>query len=327
MRSNFLLTLTALIWGTAFVAQSVGMDYVGPFTFLASRNFIAVIVLLPLIKIMSSGKKKDPDRILKETASGKVMSPADGNVNGYAKDTSEHDENAKGTKFLVIGGIACGTILCIASSFQQVGIAHTTVGKAGFLTAMYILIVPLLGLFVKKKVPLKVWISVAIAIAGLYLLCMTESLRLSFGDTMVIICAFCYSLHILVIDYFSPHVDGVKLSCIQFLTCGILSLIMALIFESPSISSLILAWMPILYAGALSSGVGYTLQVVAQKDTDPVIASLLMSLESAFALLAGWVILGQRLSSKELFGCLLMFAAIMLAQIPVEKWFGKDAKS
>lgn len=293
MRSNLMLVLTAFIWGVAFVAQSVGMDYVGPFTFISVRNFIATLVLLPCIRLLD--KVNPSDRL------------------------SENDKNPHGGPTLIIGGIVCGICLAVASAFQQIGISYTTVGKAGFITAMYIVIVPILGLFIKKKVRIIAWISVAISVAGLYLLCMTESLSLSRGDLLVLICAFCFALHIMVIDYFSPRVDGIRMSCIQFLTCGIVCAVPALLTESPDIHSILAAWLPILYAGALSSAVGYTLQIVAQKNTDPVIASLLMSLESAFSLLAGWVLLNQRLSAREMCGCILMFVAIILSQLPEKK--------
>ena len=290
MRSNLMLVLTAFIWGVAFVAQSVGMDYVGPFTFISVRNFIAALVLLPCIRLLD---KATPSKTL-----------------------SENDKNSHGGPTLIIGGIICGICLAVASAFQQIGIAYTTVGKAGFITAMYIVIVPILGLFVGKRVRIIAWISVAISVVGLYLLCMTESLSLSRGDLLVLICAFCFSLHIMAIDHFSPKVDGIRMSCIQFLTCGIVCAIPALLTESPDIHSILAAWLPILYAGALSSAVGYTLQIIAQKNTDPVIASLLMSLESAFSLLAGWVLLNQCLSPREMCGCALMFAAIILSQLP-----------
>ena len=252
MRSNLMLVLTAFIWGVAFVAQSVGMDYVGPFTFISVRNFIATLVLLPCIRLLDK------------------VNPSD--------KLSENDKNPHGGPTLIIGGIVCGICLAVASAFQQIGISYTTVGKAGFITAMYIVIVPILGLFIKKKVRVIAWISVAISVAGLYLLCMTESLSLSRGDLLVLICAFCFALHIMVIDYFSPRVDGIRMSCIQFLTCGIVCAVPALLTESPDIHSILAAWLPILYAGALSSAVGDTLQIVAQKNTDPVFASLLMSL-------------------------------------------------
>ncbi len=285
MGSNLLLGLAALIWGVAFVAQSVGMEYVGAFTFNASRFLIGGAVLIPLIRAGNRGKER----------------------------------NKAGEKMAVKGGICCGFVLFVASSFQQFGVAHTTVGKAGFITALYIVIVPLLGIFMKKKVSWSVWLSVALATVGMYLLCMTEGLKVGRGDVLVFLCAVCFSFHILVIDYFSPKADGVVISCVQFFTAGICSAVMALIFETVSIASVAAAWAPILYAGVMSCGVGYTLQVVAQKNTDPVLASLILSLESAFSLLAGWVILGQKLSPKELGGCLLVFLAIILAQIPVKK--------
>ena len=310
MRSNLMLLLTAFIWGVAFVAQSVGMDYVGPFTFNAVRNFIGAFVLLLFIPLIDKANQKSA--ALPGTTKSDTLSVTDDNTS--AGHTASSDK-----KTLIIGGILCGIFLAIASSFQQVGIAYTTVGKAGFITAMYIVIVPILGLFVGKKVRLIAWVSVGLSVVGLYLLCMTESLSLGKGDILVLICAFCFSFHIMIVDYFSPKVDGVRMSCIQFFTCGIICGIPALLTESPNLPSILAAWQPILYAGALSCAVGYTLQIVAQKNTDPVIASLLMSLESAFSLLAGWIILHQYLSPKELCGCLLMFAAIMLSQIPEKK--------
>ena len=217
----------------------------------------------------------------------------------------------------MLGGICCGVMLCIASNFQQFGISFTTVGKAGFITAMYILIVPILGLFMKKKVGIKVWLGVVLATIGLYMLCMTsESFSLSKGDFLVLICAGFFSLHILIIDYFSPKVDGVRMSCIQFFVCGVISTAIAFIFENPSFSAILSGWLPILYAGVLSCGVAYTLQIVGQKNMDPTVASLILSLESVFSVLAGWVILHQTLSVRELFGCVLMFLAIILAQLP-----------
>lgn len=286
--SALLLVLTALIWGVAFVAQSVGGDSVGPFTFLASRSFIAGIALLPVIAVRDRRAKAEEE-----------------------KTSSLHA--------LWIGGVLCGTALMIASAFQQIGIAdpNTTVGKAGFITALYIVIVPLAGIFMKKKIPVTVWIGVVLAVVGMYLLCIKEGFTISYGDFMVLICAVCFSGHILVIDHFSPKTDGVKMSCIQFFTCGVLSAILMLITETPTWASLTEAWLPILYAGLFSSAVGYTLQIIAQKNVPATLASLLMSLESVFSVLAGWVILNQSMSGRELIGCVLVFAAVLLAQIPV----------
>lgn len=293
MKSNLLLALAAFIWGVAFVAQSVGMEYVKPFTFNAARFLIGGVVLIPCIFLIkkTNGKKND----------------------GTAADPKKQKEE---TKTGILGGICCGIALFVASSFQQFGVSYTTVGKAGFITALYIVIVPLLGLFLKKRVKWTVWLSVAIATVGMYLLCMTEGLNIGKGDFYVFLCAICFSFHILIIDYFSPKADGVFISCVQFFTAGILALAATVLFEKPEISSILAAWAPILYAGVMSCGVAYTLQVVAQKNTDPVIASLILSLESVFSLIAGWVILGQKLSPKELFGCVLVFCAILLAQVP-----------
>lgn len=292
MKNSLLLLLTAFIWGVAFVAQSVGGEAVGCFTFNGVRSLIGAIVLIPVIFFLDGQKKK-------ELGEEKFL------------------EQKGDKKTLILGGICCGVMLCIASNFQQFGISFTTVGKAGFITAMYILIVPVFGLFMKKKVGAKVWIGVVLATIGLYMLCMTsESFSLSKGDFLVLICALFFSLHILIIDYFSPKVDGVRMSCIQFFVCGVISTAIAFVTESPSLHSILSGWLPILYAGVLSCGVAYTLQIVGQKNMDPTVASLILSLESVFSVLAGWVILNQTLSGREILGCILMFLAIILAQLP-----------
>lgn len=292
VKNSLLLLLTATIWGTAFVAQSVGMDYVEPFTFTFARSIIGGIVLIPCIYFLRWLKKREDK---------------DAGVNRLFV-----------TKIEWIGGICCGLALCAASNFQQIGISYTTVGKAGFITALYVVIVPIMGLFFKRKVSFVVWICVALSVIGLYLLCMTEgSFTLAYGDLLVLICAILFSIHIMVIDHFSPKGDGVVMSCIQFFVCGIVSGIIMLFVESPDLGNIMAAKMPILYAGVLSSGVGYTLQVVGQKGMNPTIASLIMCLESVVSVLAGWLILGEALSDRELFGCVLMFAAIVLAQMPM----------
>ena len=296
-KNTFLLFLTAFIWGIAFVAQSVGMDYVGPWTFNASRFIIGAVFLIPCIAFLDALKKK-------EAASSGI---------------SSEESAPKDTKTLLIGGLCCGIAIAVASTLQQYGISMTTVGKAGFITALYIVIVPILGIFLKKKPRLIIWVSVVLALAGLYFLCMTDSLSFSRGDTMVLLCALVFSLHILIIDYFSPKVDGVRMSCIQFFVASIICGIPALILEHPQFSSLVAAWAPILYAGILSCGVAYTLQIVAQKNYDPTIASLILSLESVFSVLAGWVILHQALSPREILGCVLVFIAIILVQLPEKK--------
>lgn len=290
LKNDGMLVLTALIWGSAFVAQSVGMDYIGPFTFNSLRCLLGGLVLLPVIWFM--GRRKDVDE------------PADRRV------------ERKDPKTLWIGGLLCGIALAAASSLQQIGLVYTSAGKAGFITALYILIVPLLGLFLGKKVSIRTWAGVGLAVVGMYFLCIKEGFFISYGDFLVVVCAFIFSLHILIIDYFSPKVDGVKLSCIQFWVSGILCAVPMVISEKPALDAVLAAYAPLLYAGVLSCGVAYTLQIIAQKNTDPTVASLILSLESVFAALTGWLVIHETLSPKELFGCLLVFAAIILAQLP-----------
>ena len=291
MKNAVILALTAFIWGTAFVAQSVGMDYLGPFTFNGVRNFIGAVSLLPCIWFLQRIEGKN-----------------------------EEMEKRKGTgKDLLIGGISCGLCLFAASSLQQIGIQYTTTGKAGFITAFYIVLVPVLGIFLHKKTGWKVWTAVIIAVIGLYFLCITEKLSIGKGDIFIFVCALIFALHIMVIDYFSPRVDGVKMSCIQFLVCGIASLIPMFVLEKPTVEGILMSMGPLLYAGVLSSGVAYTWQIIGQKNVNPAIASLILSLESCFAVLAGWIVLGQQLSVRESIGCVLMFAAIILAQLPDKK--------
>ena len=294
---NFiLLFLTALIWGVAFVAQSVAMNYIGPYTFNAVRSLLGGIVLVPCVFLF-----------------------------GQKKKTVKDEDPSKGTAIdrpgdMITGGLLCGIMLFLSTTLQQVGIQYTTVAKAGFITALYIILVPILGIFLKKRVSFQIWISVVIAIIGLYLLCMKGSFHLGQGDFLMLVCSLCFALHILVIDHFTDKVSGVKLSCIQFFVCGLLSCILMFLFEKPAVSDILSAWLPIVYAGVFSSGVAYTLQIIGQKGTDPTIASLILSLESVVSVLAGWIILGQSLTPREILGCLLMFGAIILAQVaPVQK--------
>lgn len=300
LRQSMLLLLTAAIWGVAFVAQSVGMDYVGPFTFNTVRSLIGGIVLIPCIVLLKR-------------------------INAGSKDTAGAAECVSGDtsgqrKVLLTGGVACGVLLCIASNLQQFGIMYTSVGKSGFITAMYIVLVPVVGIFLKKKAGVKIWCSVAIAVCGLYLLCMTDNgFSIQKGDLLLLLGAVAFSFHILTIDYFSPKVDGVKMSCIQFFTCGILSMVCMFLFEQPQIGAILQAWMPIVYAGVMSCGVAYTLQIVGQKGMNPTVASLILSTESVISVIAGWLILHQKLSGRELLGCVLMFAAIILVQLPERK--------
>ena len=289
IKSSLILLLTATIWGVAFVAQSVGMEYIGPFTFNAIRCVLGGLVLIPVILVL---KKK--------------------------KETGAENQEKEDKKTLWAGGIACGVILCIASNLQQFGIMEASVGKSGFFTALYIVMIPVIGIFIGKRPGIKLWFCVALAVVGMYLLCMKDgSFTIERADIMLLLCALAFSFHILVVDYFSPKVDGVKMSCIQFFVCGVLSAVGMLFTETPDISNIQAAWLPLLYAGLLSCGVGYTLQIVGQKGINPVIASLIMSLESVISALAGWVILGQVLSPKEILGCVLMFVAFIITQIPI----------
>lgn len=289
IKSSLILLLTATIWGVAFVAQSVGMEYIGPFTFNAIRCVLGGLVLIPVILVL---KKK--------------------------KETGAENQEKEDKKTLWTGGIACGVILCIASNLQQFGIMEASVGKSGFFTALYIVMIPVIGIFIGKRPGIRLWFCVALAVVGMYLLCMKDgSFTIERADIMLLLCALAFSFHILVVDYFSPKVDGVKMSCIQFFVCGVLSAVGMLFTETPDISNIQAAWLPLLYAGLLSCGVGYTLQIVGQKGINPVIASLILSLESVISALAGWVILGQVLSPKEILGCVLMFVAIIITQIPI----------
>ena len=295
LKNSLLLLLTATIWGVAFVAQSVGMDHVSPFTFNAVRNIIGGIVLIPCIFFLDHRKSAQKEEL---------PSP---------------QQQAEQTGTLILGGVCCGILLALASSFQQMGIQYTTVGRAGFITACYIVIVPILGhFFLRKKCGATIWIAVALALAGLYLLCITDGFSVGKGDLLVMVCSLLFSLHILVIDYFSPKVDGVKMSCIQFMVVGVLSVPFMLILETVTFDAVIKTAGPILYAGVMSSGVAYTVQIIGQKGMNPAVASLILSLESSISVLSGWVLLGQTLSVREGIGCVLMFAAIMLAQIPTK---------
>lgn len=326
LRQSLLLFLTAVIWGVAFVAQSAGMDYVGPFTYNGTRCILGGAVLIPCIIFLK-----------------RIQGKTEGTVeSGHAEKTEQENRQmfAGQRRLLLTGGLCCGIILFVASSLQQLGIQYTSVGKAGFITAMYILLVPVLGLFVGKRAGWKVWLGVAFAVCGLYKLCMDIDLitvladantygfsyvwdngaqyGIAFGkgDALLLACALIFSLHILVIDYFSPRVDGVKMSCIQFWVCGILCMACAAMFESPRWSSILAAWKPVCYGGIMSCGIAYTLQIVGQKDMNPTVASLILSLESVVSVVAGFLILHQTMSARELFGCLLMVVAIVLAQLP-----------
>ena len=305
-----MLMLTAFIWGSSFVAQKSGMELIGPLAFNGIRTLIGGIVLIPAIMFLKNWKVK------KALQAGET-----------AAEVSEEDRK-KENRLLIIGGICCGIALLVASNLQQIGIFYTTAGKAGFITALYVVLVPICGLFIGKKVRPVIWLCVLASAVGLYLLCMPAEGgfgHINKGDLLIMLCALCFTGHILVIDYFSPKVDGVKLSCMQFFVAGILSIILmfpldpALGFDLPSFSTLIDSWLPVLYAGVLSCGVAYTLQIVAQADTDPTVASMILCLESVFAVIAGMIILGESMSLREIAGCLIMFAAIVVSQLPAKE--------
>ena len=288
VRQNVLPLVTAMIWGTAFVAQSVGAEYMGPFTFNTARAVIAFFFLLGLCGLRAL----------------------------WRRGRGETTPTAGSRRDLMLWGQSCCAARSVASFFQQKGLETTTPGKAGFITALYIVLVPLAGLALGKKVPRALWLGVALAVAGLYCLCVTEELTITGGDLYVLVCAFCFTAQILVVDYFTNKVDGVALSCAQFLVMTALSAAGALT-EAPPLLELLPKYLgPVLYVGVFSSGVAYTLQILAQKDSNPAVVSLLMSMESLFAAVAGAIILGSRMTGREYLGCALMLAAVVLAQLP-----------
>lgn len=290
MRQVVFPILAAFIWGTAFVAQDLCADSIGAFAFNATRYFIAVLALLVVILISDKVKKNKP--------------------------TLTAQEKKAVNKQLWLGGLCCGAALAIASNFQQAGlVAGTDAGKAGFITALYVVLVPVFGLFFKRKVSLPTWIAVVLSVVALYLLCIKGDFSLAPGDLLVLVCAVCFAVHILVIDHFTAYCDGVKLSCLQFLFAGIISTICMFIFEDVDFAAILSCALPLLYVGIFSCGVGYTLQILAQKDSNPTVVTILLSLESVFAVIAGAIILKQQMTVREYIGCAIMFAAVILARI------------
>lgn len=288
------LGLAAFIWGTAFVAQSVGMERLGPCAFNAARSLIGGVVLLPAALISLRLEKREPEGGLDRKASF---------WDGYGS--------------LWKNGLLCGLLLGVASLLQQTGLQTVSSGKAGFLTALYIVLVPVLGLLSGKRPGGKIWIAVALALLGVWFLSGNgESLSVTPGDLLVIVSSFFFSLHILAVERASPHCSGIALSCIQFFVAGLISLVLTLFLETPQWADFLSAWGPLLYTGVLSSGVAYTFQILGQKTTKATVASLILSLESVFAVLAGWVVLGDVLLPRELLGCVLVFGAVILAQLP-----------
>ena len=317
-----MLVLTAMVWGGSFVAQKSGMELIGPFAFNGIRTIIGGIVLIPLIMVLDRMKSKKQASVpaVKADAADSVLSEAD----------KKNDQ-----KLLITGSICCGLALLVAGMLQQIGMMYTTAGKAGFITALYVVLVPIFGRILGKKIRPLIWLCVLASAFGLYLLCMPASGgfgHINKGDLIVLACALCFAVHILLIDYFSPKVDGVRLSCLQFFIAGILCVILmfpldpVLGYDIPSLNQLLDAWIPIVYAGALSCGAGYTMQIVAQADTDPAVASMILCLESVFAVIAGMLILGESLSLREAAGCIIMFAAILAAQLPAKPGIELAAK-
>ena len=301
LRSSVYLSLTAVIWGIAFVFQSMGNNNMGAFTFIASRYLLGGLLLVPIVLI-----KYDHPRFL--------------------ADIDEIPVKKVPVKLTALGGILCGAALCSASIVQQFGIKYTTVGKAGFITTLYIIFTPIIGIFIGRKCRFTVWIGAAAAVLGMYLLCVTESFSLSQGDSLVMICAVLFSIHILLVDHFAPKTNGVLLSCIQFFVSAIISGILAFCFEQPTLSQLWDGLVPVLYAGIMSSGVAYTLQILGQRNFNPTIAAMIMSMESVFSALAGyaayrmgWLTQNQTLSAIQILGCAIMFAAVVFVQLPLEK--------
>lgn len=291
MQSNILLLITTIIWGSAFVAQKAGAS-IGNFTFGGIRTFIGGLVLIPVILLMNKGRT----------------------------DSIFMPQNQDKKKLSIKGGIFCGIALFVASSLQQFGVAYTTAGKAGFITTLYVVFVPLISLVMGKKIRPIMWLCVILGCTGLYLLCMTDaSFSLSRGDTLVLLCALGFSFHILVVDHFAPICDGVLMSCVQFLFAGGLGIICMFIFEEPVLKDILSCWLPILYAGVLSCGIGYTFQILAQKHAEPTVASLIMSLESVFAAISGAILLNETMIPRELIGCIVIFSAVIISNLPEKK--------
>lgn len=301
-RNTFLLFLTAFIWGMAFVSQSKGMDYMHPFTFNGVRCLIGAFVLLIYI-------------ILTRKMAGAKAKPIEWGVTLRA-------------------GLWCGLALTVASTLQQFGLKYTTVGKAGFITTLYIIFVPMAGVLFRRKVSAIVWIGAGMAAVGMYLLCMTESLSLGLGDVLVFLCAIVFAAHIMIVDYYSPKTDGVIVSCIQFTICGVVCGAGALIWGAPTWEQLQDCTGSLLYAGVLSCGVAYTLQIIGQKGVNPTVAALILSLESVVATVSGWVAykigflsMDQSMTGRQIAGCIIVFAAVVLVQLPTEWFVGKKKKN
>lgn len=315
LKGSISLFIASLIWGTAFVAQAKGADYVGGLTFSTLRSFIGAAFLVPvaiILERMSSARKRKTKNEEQRTADRKADA-----MDADTRSIRQVHMIGPVTKAELIGGIMTGTVLTAATNFQQFGIAYTSVAKAGFLTALYVIIVPLLGLFMGHEVKPYIWGCAALSLLGLYMLCLLgkSDVGFTFGDSLVLVCALLFAMQILTVDHWSPRCRGVVLSCIMFAVTGLESGVLMLIFEHPELAGIMKAMPSLLYVGILSSGVAYTLQIVGQKDLNPAVASLLMCLESVISAVSGWIILGQTMTATEMIGGGLMFLAIVLAQV------------
>lgn len=320
--ANIMLFIAALIWGTAFVAQKSSMDYIEPFTFNAIRMLIGAAVLTPAIFFFDRQKKKDD-------AGGSAGNAACVETSVVGSENDAGGSARSDRKWLLLGGTCCGMVLFIGGSLQQVALKTVGAGKAGFITALYIVLVPLLGIFIKKKIRPIMWGCVVVSAVGLFLLCVPKGESLSgvgFGEILLFISSIWFALHLFVVDYFIVRADGVKLAQMQCFICGIASAAMMFIFESPDMGAIMDCWFPIIYTGVFSQGIAYTFQIVAQKHTDPTSASLIMSLESVFSVVAGAIILREMMSGREILGCILMFAAIIVTQLPEKQSYGQQSE-
>jgi len=287
LRGSLALLSATVIWGSAFIAQSVGMDYIGPFTFQTMRSVLAVPFLIAVVFLLEHSPQKSVEKWCRPE--------------------------------LWKAGLPCGIALFVAAGLQQMGIVHTSAGKAGFITAMYIVLVPILGIFLHKKPSVTAWVSVGLAVVGLYMLSCVGVTQVNIGDLYLLGCALGYAVQITLVDQMGSEVDGLRLNCVQSLFCGIFSGIVMFLTEDPDFSSILACWIPLVYAGIFSLGIAFSLQIIGQKHLDPTPAALIMSLESVFAVLFGWLLLHERMSTAELCGCALVFSAVILSQIPEKK--------
>lgn len=292
MRSNMMLLMAAAIWGLGFVAQRLGMDHMGPFTFNGLRFLLGALSLLPLLWWLKSRQPHAPS-----------------------------GSSAGDRRLLLIGGLLAGTVLFSAASLQQVGLLYTTAAKAGFITGLYIILVPVIGLLLRHKTGANTWVGALIAMAGLYYLSVTDDFTMGYGDLLQVVGALFWAIHLLVLDHYSNRVAPIRLAGVQFLVCGLLSLITAFLIETPTLSGAVAGWQALLYAGLVSVGIGYTLQVVGQRGAHPAHAAIILSLETVFAAIGGVLLLGESLDERAIVGCSLMLAGMLISQIRLRWWW------